>query len=413
MPVGNDSRGVENVSSPLLPGGSLIAAALHRQVMIWSDRGGASRHIGDRWAIQCWEALQAADDRCWPVPFASGFRLKRVIRLDDVPQVSREANLQQAENPDFLLLGVRDTDPDQAILQAADAKFAVDRIKPSQVSVDVVERLVEVVASARQLVEATLRDLGLGAPLVVRGVFVCPRSALTDHLLRKARSNRDVQVHHSELVRIDPDPAAMFVDLPMTRLIGPLARIDALPVTPRTNLISAIYYFRLACACMHLWAEGHRPLLSASTAFEPEPGIVSAELTMRANQASSAWSLVQTWAQDVEPQVQARQALANVATLPVRMRDLRAEIERAGKGDHSGLVRAVRRDLDLHFRRRLFELTGEISADDPRPLPRILDDVAKATRSLQPELAALMKSLVTAGTTPSPSERASDELTAE
>lgn len=394
MRLAKEARAAENVTSPLLPGGSLIAAALHRQVMVWSDRGGASRHIGDRWAMRSWEAVQAAVGSAWPAPYGEPFELLRVIRLDDVPAVSREANLQQVENPDFLLLGVRHTSTERAVLQAADAKFAADRIKPSQVSIDVVDRLLEVVEPARALVTCALAELGLDTPLIARGVFICPDSALTDYLLRKALSSRDNQVDARDVVRIPPDPGGMFVGLPMTRLIGPLARLDALPVTPRTNLISAIYYFRLACACMFLWGEGHRPLLAAGPPAEPEPGIVAAELNARAVNAPGAWALVQAWADDVAPQVQAREAIANVASLPIRMRDVRAEIERAGKGEQSGFVRAVRKELDVYFRRRLLELTGEIDADDPRPLSKILDDVAKAARSLRPELQALLLDLV-------------------
>jgi hypothetical protein len=81
----------------------------------------------------------------------------------------------------------------------------------------------------------------------------------------------------------------------------------------------------------------------------------------------------------------------------VRMRDIRSEIESAGKADESGFVRYVRKELELRFRRRLLELTGEISAEDPRPLPRILDDVAKAARALRPELQTLLTELVRSG----------------
>src|SRR3712207_2543893 len=121
----------ENVASARLPGGSLIAASLDRQLMVWSDRGGASRHIGDRWAVRSAEALREAVGGEWPVPYAPSFTLIEVVRLDDVPEVSREANLHHLENPDFLLIGTRDGGS-STVLQAADAKFAADRIKPSQ-----------------------------------------------------------------------------------------------------------------------------------------------------------------------------------------------------------------------------------------------------------------------------------------
>src|SRR5690606_2743192 len=114
-----------------------------------------------------------------------------------------------------------------------------------------------------------------------------------------------------------------------SRAIGPLARIDALPVTPRTSLISAIYYFRLACACFHHWTEQERPLLSAVSPAPPEPGIVVAEIARRAAAAASAFELVSEWAIAVEPHVKAREAVGNVAALPLRMRDIRTRVERA------------------------------------------------------------------------------------
>jgi hypothetical protein len=381
----------ENVASPLLPGGNLIAAALDRQVMIWSDRGGASRHIGDRWAIRSDAALREAVGSDWPVPHAPSFRLDEVIRLDDVPEVAREANLHHLENPDFLLVGER---ADHAVLQAADAKFAADRIKPSQVSADVVSNLLAIEGgAATRLVDETVRRLGLIDPEVARGLFIAPRSSLTEHLLRRVTTGRRATVDPAEVVTVPAAPATMFAGLPPARAIGPLARIDALPVTPRTNLISAIYYFRLACACFFLWGEGTRPLLSNRLPDESEPGMVTAEVTTRAQRASSAYGLVDQWAADVEPTVRARAAVAAVATLPVRMRDIRDLVERAGIGDNKAL-RTIRRDLELAFRERLLERTGEIDANDPRPLAAILEDVARAARGLGPELYRELDELV-------------------
>lgn len=392
----------ENAHSPLLPGGSLIAASLDRQVMIWSDRGGASRHIGDRWAIRCADALLEAEGERWPVPRAEPFELVRVLRLDDVPEVSREANRHQLENPDFLLIGERGAGADrEAVLQAADAKFAADRIKPSQVSVEIVGNLLAVEGGVtRQLVDGAFAELGLPAPIVVRGVFVCPTSELTNYLLRRVTNGRNATVDPREVVTVPPEPGTMFADLPMSRLLAPLARIDSLPVSPRTNLISAIYYFRLACGCFYLWSEANKPLLSNRPPAEPEPGLVAAEVTSRAVAASSAYALVDAWSLDVEPTAQARAAVANVASLPVRMRDIRARVEALGRGDEPGYMRWLRKELELEFRARLFEATGEIEADDPRPLPRILDDVAGAARALRPAMRAKLDELLSQATVP-------------
>lgn len=385
----------ENVSSPLLPGGNLISASLDRQVMIWSDRGGASRHIGDRWAIRCSAALDEAIGTSWPVPLDAPFELIHVIRLDDVPEVSREANRHHLENPDFLLIGTRLAEA-RPCLQAADAKFAADRIKPSQVSAEIVRNLLALEEGVtRALVNDTIAQLGLSEPEIVRGVFISPRSTLTNHLLRRVTSGRNASVDVREVVTVSPEPGAMFAGLPQSQVIGGLARIDALPVTPRDNLISAIYYFRLACACFFLWNEGNKPLLGAGSHIDPEPGIVAAELASRSTAASSAFGLVDAWAVDVQPQVQARQAIADVATLPLRMGDIRQRLERAGKGGEPRAVRRVRRDLEIAFRARLNDVIGEIDANDPRPLTQILSDVAQASRSVAADMHTLLDQLVT------------------
>ncbi|HEX5166135.1 MAG TPA: hypothetical protein VFV93_12115 [Thermomicrobiales bacterium] len=383
----------ENVSSPLLPGGNLISASLDRQVMIWSDRGGASRHIGDRWASRCSSALDDAIGTRWPVPLDEPFEVIHVIRLDDVPDVSREANRHHLENPDFLLIGSRPSST-RPCLQAADAKFAADRIKPSQVSATIVQNLLAVEDGVtRALVEQTLADHGLSEPEIVRGVFIAPQSELTDYLLRRVTTGKRASVDAREVVTIPPEPGAMFAGLPESRVIGGLARIDALPVTPRDNLISAIYYFRLACACFYLWSEGNRPLLGGGPISEPEPGIVAAEIATRSTAASSAYGLIDAWAVDVQPQIQARQAISDVATLPIRMGDIRQRLERAGSGEPRA-VRQVRRDLDIAFRARLAELVGVIEADDPRSLTQILSDVAGASRSLAGEMQTLLDQLI-------------------
>lgn len=161
-----------------------------------------------------------------------------------------------------------------------------------------------------------------------------------------------------------------------------------LPVTPRENLLSAIYYLRLACACLWLAAEEHRPLFGGVRPFEPEPAQVAAEITQRSGAAGSAWELVTQWATDVEPVARSREAIASVASLPLAMRDIRTRVEAIGGEQANRLVRTVRRELDTVFRTHLAEAVGDIAADDPRPLVDILDTMASASRSLKPTMQA-------------------------
>lgn len=385
----------ENVESSRLPGGNLISAALDRQVMIWSDRGGASRHIGDRWAVRCDEALQQAIGSVWPIPHEDGFEVLDILRLDDVPEVSREANLNHLENPDFLVVGAQNGH-EHPILQAVDAKFAPDRIRPSQVSVAVVSNLLELEGHSHRIVGDAFASRGLGNPRIVRGVFISPESEMSELLLRRVATGRGAQVDRAEVVTIPPHPERLFAGLPESRIIGPLARIDALAVTPRSNLISAIYYLRLSCACFYFWGEEHRPLLSPTPPAKPEPGVVAAAVSTRAEAADSAYQLAESWAVDIEPQVRARAAVGEVASMPIRIRELRSEIDKAGLGDDNKALRIIRRDLEGAFRSRLHDTLGEVLADDPRPLTQILDDVARASHGLRSEMLALMRERITA-----------------
>lgn len=394
----------EDVKDRKLPGGSLLAAYLDRQLMIWSDRGGASRHIGDRWAAHCSAWIDNALNEPWPIPDAEPLVINTVLRLDDVPEVSREANHYHLENPDFLLVGVRPEAADHALVMAVDAKFAADRIRPSQVSAQIVENLVTIPETGvtRQLLEDALRDHDLETREFIDGAFLCPESTLTTFLLKRRSRAREEQNGKAEIVTIPPDPANMFAGLPASNLIGALARIDRLPVTPRENLLSAIYYFRVACACIYLWQEQHRPLFTIREAEPPEIGLVSAEVSLRAQSAHSAYEVMMGMVDDAEVIQRARQSIANVASLPLRMTEIRALLQETGREDKS-LLRALRRDLELEFQRRLFDRVGEIPADDPRPLGEILDEVAAAARGLRAHMSAFANERVRVLTAPSSS----------
>jgi hypothetical protein len=122
---------------------------------------------------------------------------------------------------------------------------------------------------------------------------------------------------------------------------------------------------------------------------------VSADLAQRASIGhKSAYDIMLDLVDEAEDVRQARQAVANVASLPIRMTELRSMVQSTSRGDHKLLLRALRRDLELEFRRRLFERIGEISADDPRPLDEILNEVGDAARSLRPHMSSFALQLL-------------------
>lgn len=384
-----------NVLSDKIPGGSLIAALLDRNLMTWSDRGGASRQFGDRWSEQCTLALEASVGSEVPVPGGASFTLEAVVRLDENPRIAIQASRHKLVNPDFVLYGT-----DKAgwhVLQSADAKFAVDTINSAQVSADALQALLDVEGGL--VGEAIVAKLGSDSfePLrVARGVFLSPQSPLTDYFLPRVTTGPGATVDPSEVVLLPADPAAMFAGSPLSRLIGVLARIDHLPVSPRNHLLAAMYYFRLASACAWLWVEQHTPLLTLEPRVEPDPGQLLDETTRRARDAATGIALVERWHLDVEAQEQTRRAMRDITAMPVRMRELRELLEQRGKGDERALLKQVRAALERHYRRRLVETVGVIPARPDRPLPQVLDEVATASRQLYPELHALAVQLIEA-----------------
>lgn len=373
----------ENAKDHRLPGGSLFDAIHNRQLMTWSDRGGASRHLGDRWAARCIAALSEGVGGPWPGG-NGGRRLSQVIRLDDNRQIERQANRHQLENPDFLLIG--QVNGHDAIIQAADAKFAVDRIKPSQVSAEVVRQLIDVPETSA--VQAMLTD-ALGSPEarrgeIIDGIFIAPASIMTDLLFARAKRSGRVTDAGDIILTIPPEPDTLFTGLPAAGSISTLARIDRLRVSPRSNLLAAVYYFRVACACFYFWDEEHRPLLSARRTHDaPETALVAGDIATRARNVDSAIDILYHWHRDLSWITAARREVNQAARMPVSMRDIRRRVEAAESPNSKRVVRMVRRELELRFRDRLVDVVGEIYPDDPRPLDAIIRQVRRASKDLR------------------------------
>lgn len=384
-PHRNDQQASEEVRDRKLPGGGLLSAYLDRQLMIWSDRGGASRHIGDRWAARCTRWLDELPGTTWQLPDGGEIIVSCILRLDDIDAVSREANLNHLENPDFLLVGSSTESPRTATVLALDAKFAADRIKPSQVSAQVVENLLTIPETGvtRDLLNAALEQHDFTDKVILDGAFLCPDSTLTDFLLNRQSRSRGGREPAATIVLVTPETDTMFSDLPAARLIPILARKDQLPVSPRENLLSALYYFRVASACLFLWQEQHLPLFSLETTEQPEIGLVSADVTLRATTGASSYRMMMDMVDEAEAVQQARQSVANVAALPLRMAEIRSMVQQSARDNEKILLRTLRKDLELEFRRKLFERVGEVACNDPRPIGEILDEVAAASRHLR------------------------------
>ncbi|MEZ4522658.1 MAG: hypothetical protein R3A46_13580 [Thermomicrobiales bacterium] len=376
-----------DVQDRRLPGNSLIDAIFNRRLMSWSDRGGASMLLGDSWADHCRNYLHSIIGDDVHVPGGASHRLRTVLRLDDNPKIEREANLNQLANPDFLLIG--EDERGRPVVQAADAKFAADRIKKSQVSIQVVEDLVRVPETGvtRDLLIAAFDSVDAGEVLVLPGIFISPDSPFTDALLARAGRGRQASPDDDIVVRIPVDPSTLFEGADAERLIPTVARLDGLPVSPRQNLLAAVYYLRVSCACFFLWEEQTKPLFDAPSQPEaPEPGLVAAETAKRAMSAQSAYGLLINWHRDLRDVTIARKAVSEAISLPVGMDEIRGRIENDGDSSMNAEVRRVRGTLERIYREKLLAETGPIMADDPRSPNQIVNDIRSRSRELRPEL---------------------------
>jgi hypothetical protein len=371
----------------------LISALFDRQLMMWSDRGGASRDFGDRWSERVSEALTARIGAERALPGDDVYRLEAVVRLDDDVRIAEQAGRHKLTNPDFVLFGRRsDGTP---ILQAADAKFAVDTIKPNQVSAEALQALLDVEHGlARQALEQDIRDHDVLAAVAMPGIFVSPIGPLTDYFLPRLLTDPRQSVDRGQIELIEADPVGLFDPMPPARLISPLASLDHLATSPRTNLLAAMYYYRVACACAWLWVEDRTPLLARDPHIEVDAEALLSEVQARAAHADSAYELVTVWFDDIEIVSRNRKSLDEVMSMPVRMSEIRQLVERAGAGDDRRMVRMVRATLDRTFRGRVIDLVGDVPAHPDEALGDVLMRVAEASREQRPEMMKLARSLV-------------------
>ncbi|MDP9369690.1 MAG: hypothetical protein M3Q03_15690 [Chloroflexota bacterium] len=373
------------VSSPLLPGGDLVAALLDRGVMGLADRGGASGLVGARWADLC-----AAHLDTWPgthrqVPGDGGeaFLVDHVARLDDRPAIAAAASRRALQNPDLLVVGRR---AGRMVVQAADAKFSVETARSKQVSAAVLQGLL----GLGELVTGLIGDLDPGTePDLVEGVFLCPDFPLTHIMLRRRHGIVRTTVRPDQVVLVPVPAGAFFQTLEGAPVMEPLAGVDALPVAVEDNLLAALYYFRLARAGVGCWLDATGPLLAFNDRPAVDEAAVRAEAERRATGAVSAFELVTAWYDDVQSVRAQRAAVDQVAALPLMTRDLRERV--AQKAGTAGVVppsiNQVRRRAGAWYRGQLRELMGPMLPPVP-DFAAALQELGRIGASLAPLLDA-------------------------
>jgi hypothetical protein len=385
----------DQVPSPLLPGGDLVAAALHREVMALADRGGASGMVGARWADLCAAQAKRWVGKSFPIPGTGEpkqrHRIVRIVRLDDRPAIGETAARRALQNPDILLIGERDS---RVCVQAADAKFSVETARAKQVSAAVVAGLL----TLGELLTDLAGDFGPD-PELVDGLFLCPDFPLT-HLILRRRWGIVRTTVRAEQVAILPAPARpFFAPLESASLMPALASVDDLPISIDDSLLAGLYYFRLARAAVGCWLDASGPLLPLGDKDRPavdEPAIL-AEAVRRVPQARSAWELILGWDVDVQPVRAQRMAVDQVTALPIANRDLRQLIARmAAKRDlvEGPSVNKVRRLLGAWYRGQIQDRVGPL----PPPVDdftRTFSDLGRIAASLSSALDAESRRLIT------------------
>jgi len=368
------------IVSEKLPGKTLVTACLDRRLMALADRGQSSGAIGDRWAAMCAAAVEGWNGAEQSAPGGDRpFRISRVARLDDVPAVAATASKRGLQNPDFLVVGLGD---DGTILQGLDAKFSAETAKPRQVSASVVRDLLQL----RTILDPLIGDVPEDV-VVLDGMFLCPDYPLTRLVFQGQPGMLRPSVRPEQVMLIESPVDEFFTPVPGGSLIPSFAAIDHLDVDLDDSLLASLYYFRLIRSVAGIQADERRPLLGDGERYDVDYDILRDDLDDRRLRAESAIDLVRCWDRDADTIRGQRDAVEQVAGLPIIAGELREKIEQAAiqAGRVTPSVNKVRRRIGGWYRTELRELTGPIAppVDD---LAAVLDRVGRAGRSLMPAL---------------------------
>lgn len=390
MDVTNSSQDDRDLAltSPALPGGSLVKAFYDRTLMQLSDRGGASGIIGDRWADLCAEALVHDSAPLSPLD-PNGDRIVHdtVVRLDDSPEVARVASRAHLQNPDFLLLENAD---DRQTIRAADAKFSVETAKSRQVSADVVRALLGPGHAVTDAVPGIREDA-----TVLDGVFLCPDYSLTRYLLRGQTGLRRLSVPFREICLLPVSVSGFMDALGHDRLIGVLAARDDLDLDYRRSLLVSLYYLRLARAVVGFRLDQTRPMLGSREAPSIDLGDVEAEAERIGRHAFGAWNLVVRWNDIAEEVRRQRFAIDQATGFPIPGRILRQRIEQQAMevGVAPPSTSKVRRIAGAWMRERIREAFGPI-VPPVENMDTLILQLRAYSRSLVPSVTAYAEEVI-------------------
>jgi hypothetical protein len=371
-----------NIRSKKLPGGSLVSAVLDRSLMAWSDRGGASRLFGEIWSQHAWKIL-TEDPDILPRHFVDSGNVM-ILRLDANPKIAIQAGRHKLPNPDFLLLEANGGD--EHVVSAIDAKFAIDRLRRTQVSPEAVRDLIELEGSLTRAEITRATGLSPDADFLYRpGAFLAPRSLLNDYFYDRQVGGSSSRLPPSELIMVEVSAGALFSQTEEWRLMERFMEIDQIGLgTSKSPVVTGMYYLRLACAARWFEEQTRKPLLALS---EPDPlpiTEIEAAASSRMDRASSAYQSIHAWAEAALSAAKRQERVQDAARLPLRIAELKSMLDSEGIGDDRKALRAIRGSLERSFRRHLVDEVGEIPSDPDVPMQTLLERIENARRTLRP-----------------------------
>jgi hypothetical protein len=381
-----------NIRSPRLPGGTLISAVLDRQLMGWSDRGGASRIFGDIWSEHCWHFLSNGAEIFQDQDY--DHEQSSIIRLDDIPEIAIQAGRNKLPNPDFLIVspGSRGT----ITVRAVDAKFAVDRLKRIQISPDSIRELIQLPGSlARRAIERQIGTEVVDQIEYRPGLFLGPRSLLNDYFYEQITGGDDPRIPSDEVELVDVESNSLFQRVEDHSVMEMMKHIDQLEASSSSGeLVLDMYYLRLASAARWFTSQARMPLLSRETPEPVEVDLVVETTEARIQPGESAYGLVEQWSVVTDQVLERQKRVKDAARLPVKMSEIRKLLEGADVAPENKVVRKTRGILERTFMDRLIDETGTIPPVSDREIERVISMVQEVSRSLREEMRSEARRIV-------------------
>jgi len=332
--------------------------------------------------------------------------IHQVYRLDDIPEIARIASRRKLQNPDFIIEGEIDS---QVILMAVDAKFSIDTAKPSQVSAETLASLLDV----GDLITDLLPGITMSANMR-DGLFLSPDMPLSHYVLARTRGRLSVRVPREQVMLIPVAPVPFLKPLEGARLIGTLATCDGYREEIRSNMLLAMYYFRLVRACYGAYADMTAPILGPPDASVGSTAELESLTVSIVRSARSAWDVVLQWDTRAEQIRRQREAVFNAMPFPVPNKDVRDRVvlESELRGLEAPSINSVRKRLGAWHRQQfdarigvvlppvenlpaLIQHLHHIAAEVEPLVPAAFDEIIETVFASQPELIPDLESVST------------------